>query len=363
MADKVIFDGLAKTITIKSLDNSGDPVTEIDVLIDLYMAWTDWVLYEEGHKWLPAFKPSGREPTNAAETQFTPSYIFIINGWSIVGNSGRNIQIQTNLYPDPDGTTTAASMFVTSNNTNISNRQSDAPIVASELEKALEYGGVVYVNANVTESGQVYPYGTTAQPVNTMADAIAVAAQYGIQTFHVVGTIYITEDCDTFTVIGGAGETIVIFDGNYTLHDGVFKKCTIQGDLNGSYDLIFTGCHFDDGLQEVSGFVYQTGFRGSFSIKEDSNVTFVDCYSEIGGNESPILLMPNNVNSVNNVSIRNYKGGMKIRNFVSPHMIATIEYASGKCNIDDSNTDGFISVRGIPYSALIDNSDGTSVGS
>jgi hypothetical protein len=74
MAEKVIFDGAAKTITVKSA------ITEINVQRDLYMAWMDWVGNEDGHMWLPAFRAGGREPTNESETQFTPAYFFLLNG-------------------------------------------------------------------------------------------------------------------------------------------------------------------------------------------------------------------------------------------------------------------------------------------
>ena len=165
MADKVIFDGAAKTITIKAA------VTEIDVQIDLFTAWKKWVALETGHQWLPAFRADGRAPTNVAETQFTPSYVFILNGWTIVADTGLSISIQTNLYPDPNVTTTTASMFTVSNNTVLSNRQSDSPVVASDLELSLAYNSIIYIDTNLPETGQAYPYGTSAAPVNNVIDA------------------------------------------------------------------------------------------------------------------------------------------------------------------------------------------------
>ena len=349
---KVSFDGLNKTINILP------GVISIDVASELYSEWKRWLLIGDNSKWEQAFRTSGGDPTNPEQTAFTPQYFFLINGWVLSCSTGNKVSVQTNLYPD-DGDFNR--MLVQTNDSAIVISNSDSPIVASDLEKALAYSGIVYVNSNAAESGTSYPYGTTAQPVNNMGDALSVASIFGIQNFHVVGTINVNMDASEFQVTGGAGETRIIFDGNYTHTSGVYKKCTIEGDLKDSSDLIFSGCHFEDGIENVSGQIFNTGFRGSFKIQDNSDVLFIDCYSELAGLASPTLIMPDNSLSVNNVSFRGYKGGLLVQGFTGSNMNATISYASGKCTLDSNNTNGYISVRNIPFNALIDNSNGTTV--
>lgn len=359
MAEKVIFDGLSKTITVKP------GVTEIDVQKDLYMAWMDWVRLENNAQWVRAFRASGREPTNESATQFTPSYYFLLNGWAIVGNTGENISIQTNLYPDPDGTTTTASMFVTSNDTNIFNRQSDAPVVASDLEKALAYGGVIYIDTNATESGQAHPYGTTAKPVNNLVDAQAISNLYGIDKYYLNGHVIVENATgyvfDNFEIQGGAGAKITS-DGTAAFINGIVTNIILEGDFGlTSRDLEFIYCHAEDGIENISGQWYNSGFKGSFKIRENTDMLMLDCYSEIGGSGSPTMIMPDNALSANNISFRGYKGGLLVQGFKGPDMRATLAFASGKCTVDNTNTDGEISLRGIPFSAFTDQSAGTSI--
>ena len=106
---KVTFDGENKIIKVN------DGIFEIDVQIDLYSAWKDWVINDEGAQWDPAFRTTGGDPTNIAGTQFSPRYYFLINGWRILVDNGLTVSIQLNLYTDnPDG-----QIYITENNSNL----------------------------------------------------------------------------------------------------------------------------------------------------------------------------------------------------------------------------------------------------
>jgi hypothetical protein len=371
MAEKVIFDGAARTVTVK------DGVYEINVMEDLYMASVDWLREEADAQWLPPFESGGREPTNASRTQFTPSYIFILNGWTIVCGTGESISFATNLYPDPDGSTTAASMFTILNNTVVSNRQSDSPVVASELENALAYGGLIHIDTTVTETGSSYPYGTTAKPVNNAMDAQLISDLYGIHKFYLKGRLIVPYGTfDDFEIQGGAGAEVVGYEAASFIN-GIITNCHIEGAIGaGSSALTFIYCHLEDGIEGIQGHYYNCGFEGDFTIAENADPLFIDCYSMIGGAESPNLIMPANALSENIISMRGYKGGLVVSGFQGDTGVdengdldllnpatqkITIEFQAGKCTIDNTNTGGYISVRGIPFSAFVDNSLGTFV--
>ena len=68
MANKVIFSGESKHIIVKS------GVTEIDVQVDLYSDWKEWVVESDNSKYLQAFRTFGGDPTITG--QFAPRYFF-----------------------------------------------------------------------------------------------------------------------------------------------------------------------------------------------------------------------------------------------------------------------------------------------
>lgn len=89
---KVTFNGTAKEIII---NNS---VTDIDVTIDLYSDWKEWILTGDNAKYLDAFRTFGGDPIST--TQNAPRYYILINGWKVRILSGNVVNISTNLYTD-----------------------------------------------------------------------------------------------------------------------------------------------------------------------------------------------------------------------------------------------------------------------
>jgi hypothetical protein len=86
---KVTFDGLTKLITV----NAG--VTTIDVAIDVYSAWKQWVLVNPG--WDAAFRTVGGD--YIGPNQKIPTYFFLINNWKVVVDN-LNVNFSYNLYSD-----------------------------------------------------------------------------------------------------------------------------------------------------------------------------------------------------------------------------------------------------------------------
>lgn len=369
MAEKVTFDGPNKLIHIKA------GVTSINVAIDLYSKWKLWVKDEGGAIWDAAFTTTGGEPTNPDATQFTPQYFFLVAPWALECSTGLSVSIQTNLYPD-DGDFNR--MLVITNNSNIAIRLSDAPVVRSELEKALEYGGIVYINSNATETGSSYPYGTSAKPVNNALDAKLVGELYGISNYHLIGALYLAGavTLDNFEIEGAVGAR-VWSNGEPTLTNGRVRSCILSGDIGtNATEMEFIDCSLADGILNISGQWFNSGFQGSFQIAPNVNILMIGCYSEIGGAGAPTLIMPDDVNSVNNIAFRGYMGGLLVQGFKGPNgrdgngdpdplnpatMVATISLDTGKVKLDSTNVGGAISVRGFPTTAFTDNSNGTYV--
>jgi hypothetical protein len=87
---KVTFDGVTKTMFI----NSG--VTEINVEIDLYSDWKEWVSLRDHTKFDFAMRNVGGDPLPGG--QFLGGTFFLSNGWRILLDHGVNFT--GNLYTD-----------------------------------------------------------------------------------------------------------------------------------------------------------------------------------------------------------------------------------------------------------------------
>ena len=102
---QVTFDGPNKLINI----NSG--VTELDVKINLYSDWKNWVASGTNSKYLPAFSAIGGDPIT--ETLSVGATFFLENGWRIKPpEEEATIVVIGNLYVreggDPFVTTSGA---------------------------------------------------------------------------------------------------------------------------------------------------------------------------------------------------------------------------------------------------------------
>lgn len=75
-AEKVIFDGTAKTITVTP------GTTILDLRSDVYSAWVWWTALRDNSKYLYAMRYSGLDPIGGGV--FTGDIYFLINGWKLI---------------------------------------------------------------------------------------------------------------------------------------------------------------------------------------------------------------------------------------------------------------------------------------
>lgn len=88
---KVTFDGSAKLILVDT------GVTALDVQVDLYGAWKEWVATSDNAKFLPALTAIGGDPISGAVS--LGSTFFLENGWRIRPYSGNHtLTVEGNLY-------------------------------------------------------------------------------------------------------------------------------------------------------------------------------------------------------------------------------------------------------------------------
>jgi len=92
---KVTFDGANRLIIV------GTDVAEIDVKIDIYSDWKEWLTIRDNSKFLPAIRVTGGDPIGGGE--FTGDVYFLINGWRILLDHSCNVDgvIYSDDFPSP----------------------------------------------------------------------------------------------------------------------------------------------------------------------------------------------------------------------------------------------------------------------
>lgn len=344
----VSFDGFTKTITIASW------VTDINVASDLYSNWKEWVQSPEvdNAKFLPAFRTIGGDPTS--EGQIAPQYFFLINGWKVVVD-GHHVNFATNLYSE-DG----LSPFIQINGGTVSSKTADVGLVRTDLEKSLDYAGVVNVNIDGS-SGTVHPYGTLSQPVNNISDALTIAKAYSINIIKIVKGAFTVQDLDV-SYLQFQGSSPAASKLNFINSTNKTDACTFLNlGLSGHFNFVETGIHFKEcslgNITNFFGSAKECGFNGTVQISANKSATFYQCISTIPGTNAPTLDM--NAGETTQVNVRGFSGGLHIINCDTPNDVCTVEYIAGKCHLDVSNVDGHISVRGMVK--LNDQSNGSVV--
>lgn len=106
---KVAFDGPNKLILV----NRG--VTDIDVQVDIYSDWKEWVQLRDNAKYLQALRPAGGDELGGGET--LGGQFFLLNGWRMrtwegdhTLNVNQNLRVDQN---DPDILTKPSSFVPT----------------------------------------------------------------------------------------------------------------------------------------------------------------------------------------------------------------------------------------------------------
>jgi len=94
---KVTFDGPNKLIIV----NFGE--TELDVAIDLYSDWKEWMILADNAKYLQAMRTVGGDPTTGSKS--VAPYFFLSNGWKIRPHEANHqLTLTGNLFIDEPGT-------------------------------------------------------------------------------------------------------------------------------------------------------------------------------------------------------------------------------------------------------------------
>ena len=243
---------------------------------------------------------------------------------------------------DYDGNTISA-VFPTYGNTITKTSSASATLTA---QQQLEYGtfdGGVHVDLSSSYSGTTYPIGTPQQSVNNFSDALTIAQTRGFTRLYIKGDATFGTGLD-FTGLEIIGEsrnksTFTITSGaNVTNCE--FALATVQGTLDGGN--VLDQCALLT-INYVDGIIKNCLLLETVTLSGSATAFFLDCWSGVPGSNTPTIDMGG---SGSELAIRNYSGGIRLTNRTGTDP-CSIDMNSGQIIIDDTVTNGTITLRGV----------------
>ena len=370
---KVTFDGIAKLIYV----NAG--TTDLDIKIDLYSDWKEWVVTRDNTKYLPAMRTIGGDATISG--QFAGDMYFLFNGWRVVVDLTK-VKITGILFSDDYDTpwldsSTLNPVFPaqvsslvntvapTLEGLNIPSSVDTAQAVwdhvvngavegsYGEVVRSQAFHEIIHVDQNGGTAGTAYPIGTERNPVNNITDALLIATAENLDKLKIKEDITIpaTADISNFTIIGShATKSQIIVSAGARTEFTQFENCYLKGTLDGQ--VIVRDSMVED-LFNFEGLLHQTMINaGTIQLGGTRSSHFLSCYSGVAGQGTPEIDFNN---TSLGLAVRGMNGGLKFVNKPNAEAV-TVDFNAGQLILDSTVAAGDIVVRGIYQ--LTDNSTG-----
>lgn len=270
--------------------------------------------------------------------------IEIINGYTVTFEDG---QYAVNL----SGANSNVGDNVNVNQVSVRTANSAGLISSPAIEYA-SFNGGVSVDLSSSYDGTVYPIGTPQQPVNNFDDALLIAEFRGFTDFYIYGNATVDNggDFSGYVFIGESQtKTNLYIHPDANVNRCEFYDANVSGTLDGEAKL--EDCFITD-LVYINGVVQQCLLgQGTIYLGGNADAHFMDCWSGVAGFDTPVIDMGG---SGQNLSLRNYNGGIKIQNMAGENNYAMLDINSGNVVIDSTCVSGTIVVRGV--GTITDNS-------
>lgn len=205
----------------------------------------------------------------------------------------------------------------------------------------------IYINTEELINGD----GKSGTPFNAVADAVDFAELMGWKKLIFLADATLERTLKNF-VITGIGFPVIDLNGQ-----NVDKSAFIDAELSGEQVgyIEAKNCELLDGLSGLNGHYVNCFLAGNLFMANGGRIIMNMCSSYIAGLSFPTIDFVAGYTD-QKLSSRGYSGGFGTKNMDHVSNVATLEYNAGKCNLDSSNSAGTISIRGIPDTALTDNS-------
>lgn len=283
-----------------------------------------------------------RAPQNGSDDEWTIGDSYSLWNITQVRTSGGNL-----VAVDENGASISAILPTWGTQVILTTSSSATIQELEDIQFASYNNGVTIDLANKTgkaTSGTVFPAGTLRQPSDNWTDTLAIANEVGLSKFYVLGdaTIPLVLDFTDFVFEGESRgkTTLTILDGSL-LNGSEFVSATLTGTFTSGNKVELRDCEIDM-LSNIYGSLYDCGMEGTNSLVSGVKTEIVRGYSEVAGGAATNILDINNAE----LFIRDYQGGIELRgkNGISP---VSIDMSSGQVIVNDNNSAGEITLRGI----------------
>jgi hypothetical protein len=293
--DVVTFDPTTQRII--PIDPGGGVDISLDVA-EIYSEWKVWAKATDDFKSPPAFRDTGGDPTKPG--QFKAGSFFLLNGWRIRPNErDHRLTLVGDLYTDPAGNSpivptlggyTIAVEYETSSTATLiegSGGGATAEEVADAVWDEVDSGhttpgtfghmvgqrlplmnGVHADAVNGSDSNT----GAFDDPVQTLAQAITVAAAGGTTRIHLAAGTYTHSGTITGYEVMGAGIGVTIITGGYnitSLDGSSFDRLSLvmSGMDSAGSSIDAVDCYLDGGTWYLSGSMSRCRIDGLLRLR------------------------------------------------------------------------------------------------
>lgn len=205
----------------------------------------------------------------------------------------------------------------------------------------------VSIDVTSGNSGVLWPVGNKLNPVNNIADAIAIANNIGANKLHITGTLTLVsgDDVSGFTILADRSlGNAVIVDGAIT-NKTYFQDVTVSGVMNGS--VRYTTCVMGQ-IDNFDGGAKNCLLTNTINITGNGANYFTDCDTYFTGSNYIEINIGDKL-----LNIIRCRGGFNFTNYTGSSAV-TCDFASAQILIDSTCVSGIIVISGLVN--LTDNS-------
>ena len=248
------------------------------------------------------------------------------------------------------------------NQVSIQGNNSAGLIQTEEIQYAAYQDKVTLDQTNSTGravAGQEYPAGTVESPVNNLTDALFIAQSRGFDTIGIKGNfVFGASDVVDNVIFEGdsAVRHTMILTADALITNCIFRNLTLTGNLDGGCQASFC---IIAGLNYIDGSLLDCFLSTGDIVLSGTQANFLRCASAVAGGGVGAYPTIDMGGTGTRLVIRDYQGGIGLKNHTSGDDAVSIDMSSGRIYLDPTISSGTFTLRGI--AALEDNSTGTAV--
>lgn len=209
---------------------------------------------------------------------------------------------------------------------------------------AAYYGFAIWLDDAASNTNSIVGIdGTPQNPVSTLAAARILADSMRLKKYYITNNSSFTLDATYENwCFNGIEEGNEINFGSQDVDNSHFEHLMVAG-VQGGTGLIWLDECYLNAADSLECIARNSWFSDTISVRVADIIVFDQCYSNLGGNDTPGLDFNSAAGTIN-VSVRHYSGGLALFNMTSNH---TISYETdGQLIIDGSCTSANITARG-----------------